>query len=98
LFTQVFAQAIDHRERQVAMGDRRPERALALRTLGVDVDPLIIAAQLGEPIDHLLGHLPPRARPYHLILERLDVLDPVGDGLGHARANSHFASLFADVC
>jgi hypothetical protein len=40
---QLLAKAIDQGEGQVAMGDRRPERALGLGPLGVDVDPLVIA-------------------------------------------------------
>src|SRR4029077_9804696 len=37
----VLAEAVDERERQVAVGDRRPERALGLGSLDVDVDPLV---------------------------------------------------------
>ena len=33
------------------------ERALALGALDVDVDPLVVAGQLGELVDHVLRHL-----------------------------------------
>ena len=39
------------------MRDGSLERALALRTLDVDVDPLVIARQLGEAVDHVLRDL-----------------------------------------
>src|SRR4051812_4857120 len=42
-FGEVFAQAVDQRERQVAVCDRRAEGALGLGALDVDVDPLVVA-------------------------------------------------------
>src|SRR6516225_6496436 len=89
---QITAQAVDQRERQVAMGDRRAERALASGALDVDMDPLVVTAQLGELVDHLLGDLPPLAGAYDLILERPEIVDPVRDGIGHARGERHLLS------
>src|SRR5437764_11275328 len=79
---QVATHAVDERERQVPVRDRRAERALRRSALDVDVDPLVIAAQFGELVDHLLGDLAPPARSDDLILERVDALDPVTARLG----------------
>src|SRR5207248_2899592 len=81
---EVAAQAVDEGEREVAVRDGRPEGTLALRALDVDVDPLVVAAELSELVDHLLRHLAPLARADELVLERLYLLDPVRDCLGHA--------------
>src|SRR4030095_6356421 len=43
-------------ERQKAVRDRGLERTLALRALDVDVNPLVVAGELGELVDHLLRH------------------------------------------
>ena len=59
---QLFAEAVDQREGEVAVGDRRPEGALGLRPLDVDVDPLVVAGELGEGVDVLLGDGAPLAR------------------------------------
>src|SRR5262249_59728557 len=45
------------REGQEAVRDRRLEGALAPRALDVRVDPLVVAGQLGEVVDDLLGDL-----------------------------------------
>ncbi len=58
----LLAEAVDQRERQVAVGDRDAEGALGLRPLDVDVDPLVVAGELGEQVDVLLGDLAPLAR------------------------------------
>jgi hypothetical protein len=63
-----------------------------LRALDVDVDPLVVAAQLRELVDHLLRHLAPAARADELALERFDLLDPVRDRLVHRRRELHCAS------
>ena len=42
---QPGAEAVDHRQRQVAVGDGGAERALGLGALDVDVDPLVVAAR-----------------------------------------------------
>ena len=42
------------------MGDRAAERTI-LRTLDVDVDPLVVARRLGEEVDPVLGDLDPVA-------------------------------------
>src|SRR4029077_11696330 len=49
------------REREVAVSDRRAERARR-RSLAVDVDPLPVPGRLGERVDALLGHLDPGRR------------------------------------
>ena len=57
------------------MGDRRPERALALGALDVDVDPLVVARDLGELVDVLLGHLDPIARADRLADQLAELVD-----------------------
>src|SRR5215212_4035340 len=59
----VLSKAVDQGQREVAVGDRAPERALLLRTLDVDVDPLVVARDLCEAVDVLLGDLAPAAWP-----------------------------------
>src|SRR6201999_3506639 len=59
---QFFAEAVDQREGPVPVSDRRPERALLLGPLDVDVDPLIVAGELGEGVDIGLGDRAPLAR------------------------------------
>ncbi|HEY1457843.1 MAG TPA: hypothetical protein VGF15_04930 [Solirubrobacteraceae bacterium] len=54
-----------------AVGDRRPEGTLGLGALDVGVDPLVIAGQIGELVDHLLCDLAPLARAHDLIGQRL---------------------------
>src|SRR5207302_10931585 len=75
--------------REVAVRDRRAERAVGLRALDVDVDPLVVAAEFGELVDHLLRDLAPAARADELTLQRADLIDAVGDGLGNAGAELH---------
>ena len=74
------------------MSDRRSVRALGLRALDVDVDPLVIAGQIRELVDHRLCHLVPLARPHELTHERAHVVDAMGDRLGDARVERHVPS------
>ena len=64
------------------MGDRGAERALRLRALHVHVDPLVVARDLGELVDVLLGDLAPVARADGLPDERLELVDSVHGGGG----------------
>src|SRR3954468_21463014 len=59
---QPAAEAVDRRERQVPMRDGGAEGTLLLGPLDVDVDPLVVAREVGEGIDHLLRDLAPVAR------------------------------------
>jgi hypothetical protein len=70
------------------VGDGRPERALHLGARHVDVNPLMIAGEIGEPVDHLLRHLTPRTRAHHLILQLPQIVDPTDHSLGNARFDS----------
>src|SRR5262249_52374859 len=72
---QVVAEPVDEREGEVAVGDRRPERALLLRPLDVDMDPLVIAGEAGEGVDVLLGDGAPLTRADLLAQHRLHPLD-----------------------
>src|SRR4051794_1638102 len=74
---QAEPEAVDHRERQVPVGDRRAERALGLRSPDVHADPLVVARALGERVGQLLRDLTPLARAHFLPDERLQLLDPV---------------------
>jgi hypothetical protein len=49
------------RQRQIAVGDRPAERRFAPRTIGVDMDPLMVARGIGEGDDTVLGHRHPVA-------------------------------------
>ncbi len=60
---QLVTEAVDHRQGQVAVCDRRAEGTLCLRPLDIDVDPLVVAGQLGEAVDHVLGDLAPSVGP-----------------------------------
>ena len=60
------------------MRDRAAERRL-LRALGVDVDELVVAGDVGEGVDVLLGDLVPVADAELLADVRLDLVD-AGDG------------------
>ena len=71
------------------MRDRRAERALGLRALDVDVDPLVVAGQLGEPVDVLLGDLAPVARADGLADQGLKLLDSVHGLHCHGRASAN---------
>ena len=44
-------------ERKKAVRDRTAERTFLLTPLNVDVDPLVIACEFGQPVDHFLRHL-----------------------------------------
>src|SRR5262249_54829345 len=57
----------DHRQHQVAVRDRAAERAAGGPT-GVDMDPLMIAGDAGEPGHHLVGHRMPAADPQVAVL------------------------------
>src|SRR5262249_10834100 len=48
-------------ERQKTMSDRRAARQLALCTLDVNVDPLVVAGRVGKAFDLFLGDLQPVA-------------------------------------
>jgi hypothetical protein len=56
---QLAAEAVDEGEGEVAVGDRGAEGALGLGPLDVDVDPLVVAGELGEGVDVGLGDLAP---------------------------------------
>src|SRR3989442_8792833 len=72
-------QAREEAQRQEAVRDRAAERALPLGALHVDVDPLVVAGELGKAVDHVLGdldRLAPRAEgDADLTLEPLDVVE-----------------------
>ena len=80
------AEAVDQREGQVAVGDRGAEGALLLRPLDVDVDPLVVAGELGEGVDVLLGDRAPLARADLLPDQRLQPLDSLDLASAIARA------------
>src|SRR4029077_4016165 len=74
---QFFAEAVGQRQGQVAVGDRRPVGALGLRPLRIDVDPLVVAGDLGEAVDQLLGDRARLARSDLLADDSLHPRDPV---------------------
>src|SRR4051812_18865778 len=80
---QVLAEPVDHRERQVSVRDRGAEGAFGLRPLGVDVDPLVVARDLGEGVDQVLGDLAPVARPDLLADQLLELIDAVRGDVCH---------------
>jgi hypothetical protein len=58
--------------------DGRLERALALGALHVDVDPLMVAGQVGELLDHVLRDLDGLAPAAELVADlRLETIDVV---------------------
>src|SRR4051794_3192071 len=61
------------------MGDGAAERALLLRPLHVDVDPLVVAGGVGERVDLVLGDLQPVAGTKRLAL-RVEPLLCAGKG------------------
>src|SRR5574341_2565639 len=73
------AQHRDQTEREEAVRDGLLERALALAALDVHVNPLMVARQLGELVDHLLGDLGLGSewteRVTHLRAQLLDVIE-----------------------
>src|SRR5215217_4639540 len=71
---QLRPEAVDHRQRAVAVRDRRAEGAVGLGTLDIDVDPLVVAGELGELVDVRLGDLAPLARADHLPDEPADLI------------------------
>ena len=72
------------------MRDRPSERAVGLRPLNVDVDPLVIAGYLGELVDELLGHLAPVAGADRLAYELSQLVDSVNGGGHEAAAYSRY--------
>src|SRR6476646_200767 len=74
---QLGAEAVDGGEGEVAVGDGGAVGALGLRPLGVDVDPLVVAGELGEGVDVGLGDRPPPGRADLLADQRLHPLDHV---------------------
>ena len=89
------------RQGEVAVGDRAAERALLLRPLGVDVDPLVVAGGVGEEVHLLLGDLHVVGVPEvlsDLVLQPGDAVDdrrhalimPRGYGSGSPQWNQTF--------
>src|SRR3954451_6673317 len=70
----------EQRQGQVAVRDRAAVRALLLRALDVDVDPLVVNGGVGEEIDRVLGHLVPVAGAQLLALQRGQFGDRGGGG------------------
>ena len=68
------------------MGDRAAERALGLRALHVDVDPLVVTGRVGEEVHPVLGDLHPVAGAELLALQGRQLGD--GGGRGHAGVSS----------
>jgi hypothetical protein len=82
---QLLAEAVDERERQVAVSDRRAEGTFPLSSLDVDVDPLVVARELGEGVDVVLGNRPPLAWADLLPEHGLHSLDAVDLDRRHRR-------------
>jgi hypothetical protein len=59
---EVVEQCGDHCERQVPVRDGGAERS-GCGSLGVDMDPLVVAGRVGKLVDLVLADLVPRARP-----------------------------------
>ena len=74
---QFFAEAVGQRQGQVAVGDRHAVGAFGLRPLRVDVDPLVVAGDLGEGVDQLLGDRARLARADLPPDDRLHSLDAI---------------------
>src|SRR5205085_1070680 len=83
--SEIPAQAVDHRQREIAMSDGRTEGALPLGTLHVHVYPLVAPAEAGKGVDVLLGDLAPLARPDLAAEELPQPVDPVRHCLRHGR-------------
>ena len=70
------------------MSDGSAERTLALAAFDVDVDPLVVAGQVGEGVDHFLGDLdlvaPIPVLVGGLSVDGVDVVKSEGEG-GHGR-------------
>src|SRR2546423_14235780 len=69
------------------MSDGRTERALGLRPLHVDMDPLVVAAQTGKRVDVVLGHLAPVAPADRLAQKAAEPLDSLGCRLRPGRGS-----------
>src|SRR4051794_22565437 len=82
---QSLAEAVDQAEREIAVRHCRAERALGLRALDVDVDPLVVAGELGERVDYVLGDSAPVARANGLTLKLTKPLDSVRARNSHGR-------------
>ena len=98
LHQQAVAEAVDRGQRQVAVGDRAAERALGLRALDVHVDPLVVAGDLGEAVDHLLVDRAPVAGADRLPDQVLEFLDAVDGGGCHAASVPADCSLSCTLC
>jgi hypothetical protein len=68
------------------VGDRGPKGALALGPLGIGVNPLVIAGEISEGVDHLLGDLAPLPRTDRLADQAAQALDSLDFHLGHGGA------------
>ena len=70
----LLAEGGRERQRVVAVGDRAAERRLA-RALRVDVDPLVVAGDVGERVDVVLGDLVPVGGAEVLALRLLELVE-----------------------
>ena len=85
-------------QREKAVRDRRTQRRVAPRALGIDVDPLVVAAHVRELVDQRLRDGAPRALADALAAHALEIGDAGEDRSLHHRAlrtrnpSSRFAS------
>src|ERR1700749_524346 len=82
---QFLAEAVDGGEGEVAVGDRGAVGALELGPFRIDMDPLVVAGELGKGVDVSLGNRAPPARPDLLADQGLHPLDSLYLGC-HRRA------------
>ncbi len=73
------------------MGDRGAEGALGLGPINVDVDPLVIAGEIGEGIDVLLSDRAPLTRADLLPDQSLHALDTLYLDARHRRQSNRSA-------
>lgn len=83
------------RQRQVAVRDRSTEGRRG-GSFDVDVDPLVVAGDVGEPVDRLLGDLHPFCRAERLVDGRFEFRhrreDAVPIGVWHQTTRSKIAA------